>query len=106
MRQKRPSNVMRNFILLNPRAGEPRSWLPPKDFLFLKDVPLLPVHVGEIGNVGAVLPLALCRDQQQASGWSLYAVCGTDSSRNAFVGEDGTWRVSAAPESVRYLPFA
>lgn len=97
---------MKDLILLNPQTGTNLRWAPPTSFSFLRELPLLPVQAAEAGRLASVLPLAIRKDALQPSGWSLVAVCGQAEGRNAMVGGDGRWQAKAAPESVRYLPFA
>lgn len=96
---------MKDLTLLNPKTGAALRWVPPADFSFLQELPLLPVQAAEAGRVASALPLAIHKDAQQPSGWAIVAVCGQAAGRNAMV-NDGKWLAKAVPESVRYLPFA
>lgn len=96
---------MKDLTLLNPKTGGNLRWAPPADFSFLREFPLLPVQAAEAGRVGSALPLAIVKDDQTPSGWSLVAVCGQTAARNAMI-SGGKWLAKAVPECVRYLPFS
>lgn len=55
--------------------------------------------------MASALPLAIVKDAQQASGWSIVAVCGHAAGSNAMADGGGKWLAKVVPESVRYLPF-
>lgn len=95
---------MKDLILLNPKTGPTLRWVPPADFSFLREVPVLPVQAAEAGRVASILPLAIQKDAHQPSGWGIVAVCGPAEGSNALI-SGGTWRAKVVPESVRYLPF-
>lgn len=96
---------MKDLILLNPQTSAKFRWNPPANFSFLRELPLLPVQAAEAGRVASALPLAICKDARQPSGWGLMAVCGPAAGHNAMVDGD-KWLAKVVPDSIRYLPFA
>lgn len=97
---------MKDLILLSPKTSVALRWSPPSDFSFLEGASLLPVQAAEAGRVAATLPLALCRDDAQPSGWEVMAVCGQQPDNNMMIDVSGQWVGRTVVESLRYLPFA
>src|SRR5690606_10034235 len=87
------------------KSGSAMRWVPPTNFSFIKQLPLLPVQAIESGFIASTMPLAFCKEPSSTSGWTLVAVCGNEAHSNKWVDDQGRWTAPVMPGSVRWLPF-
>lgn len=96
---------MTDLLPLTFRDAKDLRWQQPATLLPCAHQPLLPVQANEAGRLAGSMPLALIRDAQQTSGWSLVAVCGKQQDRNLYFDATGRWLGHVPPVSLQHFPF-
>lgn len=88
-------------LVLSPAACRGKSWHPPVDLRHVAKHALIPLHMWELAQAAASMPLALVRD---GTDWQLVAVCGQQAGHNLFVAQD-RWLGQYQPEWLASYPF-
>jgi hypothetical protein len=79
-----------------------KSWVPPRDRLFIARDPLIPIGMNEAAEAALHLPLAFIPASES---FKLVLVAGFDPTQSLLVSADGKWLSAFLPVRVRTHPF-
>lgn len=92
---------MSSPLVLSPNECRGKAWHPPVDLQHAASRALIPLHMWELAQAAASMPLAFVREGGE---WQLVAVCALTSGHNLFISQ-GKWLGHYQPEWFASYPF-